>query len=363
MLLRAGADPNISEEIVYGYPEPLFLWTLTNEEPEITDLLLKYNADVNNVDNSGQTALHYCAMPRFDMVDLAKKLLATGADPNIQDESGQIPLFQALQGSNIEMVELLLEHSDLSLKDSYGGTALHAIEYYRNPVAAQFLTRLLELGLDKEADSQAISYEGNTVLCQTIMLFNYECLKICIDAGCNVNVRNSDGETTLQRLLRIYSSSEREERMAACEWLIDAGADVDLNTEGKSLVECAARYRYVPVVKKLLQANCPVRLKKTFFDPSYFMHVAVKEKAKDCAIFIFGDSSSTEDQLFFHDVSHQPDAMLDGESIGLSRPPISLYRLSRRVVRSLLPTGPAFIPALNGLPLPRNVQDFVALRP
>ena len=352
MLLRAGADTNISKG-----NQPLLLWTLSHKEREIGELLLKYNADVN-VNYCGQTALHYCAS--HSMIDLAKKLLATGADPNIQDESGQIPLFNALQGTNIEMVEMLLEHSDLSLKDSHGGTALHAIQYLQNPVAAQFLTRLLELGLDKEA----VSHHGYTVLFQTILLFNYECLKICIDAGCNVNVKDRDGETTLQRLLGTYSSRGIEERNAACEWLIDAGADVDLtNPGGESLVECAARYYYVPVVKKLLQVNCPVGLKKPFPGLKHFMHVALREKAKDCAVFLFADCCSTEDQLFFYDVSHRPDAMLDGESIGLSRPPISLYRLSRRVVRSLLPTGPAFLPALHGLPLPRNMQDFVALRP
>ena len=358
MLLRAGADPDISEGIGYGYPKPLLLWNLIYGDPAIRELLLLYNADVNNVDYSGQTALHYCAIGSFVMIDIAKRLLATGADPNIQDNEGKIPLFLALEGNKVGMVELLLEHSDLSLKDYCGGTALHAIQYLQNPVAAQFLTRLLELGLDKEA----VPHEGNTVLCETILLLNYECLKNCIEAGCNVNARNSHGETTLQRLLGIYCSGEREKTMAACEWLIDAGAEVDLNNPGgKSLVECAVLYRYVPVVKILLQVNCPVGMKKSFLDPCRFMHVAVKEKAKDCAVFIFGDSCSTEDQLFFYDISHRLGAMLDGESIGLSRPP--MYRLSRRVVRSLLPTGPAFLPALNGLPLPRNVQDFVALLP
>ena len=376
MLLIAGADPNISNG-----DEPLLLWTLHGTiktpgirecEIEIGELLLKYNADVNNVGNLGNTALHYCAnvsMVNCDdtsLIDLAKKLLATGADPNIQDYYGQIPLFLALQGRNIEMVEMLLEHSDLSLKDSYGRTALHAIEYTRNPVAAQFLTRLLELGLDKEA----VCHEERTVLCETIVASNYECLKICIDAGCNVNVRNSDGETILQCLLWIDNSNcaAMKEWMGVAELLIDGGADVE-ETDGISMVVCAAILNYVEVVKKLLQVNCTVRMNKPegtlkqYFDPCRFMRVALKEKAKDCGVFIFGDSCSTEDQHFFYDISHHPRAMLDGESIGLSRPPISLYRLSRRVVRSLLPTGPAFLPALNGLPLARSVQDFVALRP
>ena len=212
-------------------------------------------------------------------------------------------------------------------------------------------------------DIEAVYRVGNTLLCETTLWFNYECLKICIDAGCNVNVGNSDGETILQRLLQIVGSRGRKERNAACEWLIDAGAEVNLtNPRGRSLVECAARYYYVPVVKKLLQLNCTVTMAKSSCYCE-FMCVALKEKAKDCAVFIFGDSRSTEDQHFFYDLSHRPHAMLDGESIGLSRPPISLYRLSRLAVRSLLPTGPAFLPALNGLPLPRSVQDFVALRP
>ena len=366
-LLIAGADPNISKG-----NQPLLLWTLQRTfkdckirpEIETRELLLKYNADVNNVDGFGQNALHYCVlnalhfcvMHRVDMIDLVKKLLATGVDPNKQDDNGQIPLFFTLKGKNIKLVELLLECSDLSLKDRFGKTALHAIWYNRNHVAAQYLTRLLELGSDKEA----VCHKGNTVLCQTILSFNYECLKICIDAGCNVNVRNSNGETNLGHILSMYSPEKMEERMAACELLIDGGADLD---SGECLVELAAGQNFVPVVKKLLQANWPVRMTRSFHAILDFMGVALREKDKDCAVFIFGDSCSTVDQVFFYDVSHQPDAMLDGESIGLSRPPISLYRLSRRVVRSLLPTGPAFIPALHGLPLPRRVQDFVALRP
>ena len=59
-------------------------------------------------------------------------------------------------------MELLLKHSDTTLRDpETGASALHAICYGSNPLAPDYLKRLIEVGLVKEV----VCEDSGTVLC------------------------------------------------------------------------------------------------------------------------------------------------------------------------------------------------------
>lgn len=75
------------------------------------------------VDEYGRTPLHYAAAEsRRDEVE---KLLAAGADANVQDDHGWTPMHFAAQAVSAECTAALLRSgADTSLCDLYGNTAL-----------------------------------------------------------------------------------------------------------------------------------------------------------------------------------------------------------------------------------------------
>ena len=361
--MKGGADPDIVTSLEGA---PILHYSIRNKESKVVDLLLEHGADPTATDYDGYNALHVSA--RWGEVGITEKLLKAGLDPNAFHELDSNPLFEALGENNVEQVELLLKYCDTTVRCPHSGaSALHEICYNFSPLAPHYLKRLFELGLDKEV---VCDYEG-TVLCKTAQRFDYQCLQICIDAGCNLNAKNKKGETTLIQLLaddNIHVKNEpiiyAEKRKKSVEMLINAGADVDIpDPQGRTPLDWAMLNKNPTGVRQLLQANCRINITKDSSIASGFMAAAVSSGDEDCATFIFGDSCSTADQQFFYDLSHTPSAMVEGESIGLSKPPLPLSRLSRLVVRASLPRkGPAFLKDVDQLPIPRRLRDVVALR-
>lgn len=69
------------------------------------------DCDINEQEEeSGYTALHYCAQNQY--VDIAKLLIKKGAKVDVKDSYGNTPLFKAVFFSkgNTEMINLLLKN-------------------------------------------------------------------------------------------------------------------------------------------------------------------------------------------------------------------------------------------------------------
>jgi ankyrin repeat protein len=81
--LEMGADPNYMEERD-GW-RPIHYSSRWGNLP-MTLLLLKYGANIDGLTNSKETALHKCA--RWDRTDLAKRLVAMGANIHIKNSDG-----------------------------------------------------------------------------------------------------------------------------------------------------------------------------------------------------------------------------------------------------------------------------------
>lgn len=85
-------------------------------------LLQKHKAkcDINARDKLGRTALHHAAANGH--VDIAKVLLANGADVNARSNGNETPLIRACMYREIGMVDLLLKVPgiDVSLTDYVG---------------------------------------------------------------------------------------------------------------------------------------------------------------------------------------------------------------------------------------------------
>ena len=106
-LIQLGSDPN--SEI--AFPLHKYCSQVTSEPDKLIDLLLDRTENINRLDGSGKTALHY-ALGGFINMDLIRKLLEHGADITLEDSKGHSAYQVARISENIGLIELMLEYAD-----------------------------------------------------------------------------------------------------------------------------------------------------------------------------------------------------------------------------------------------------------
>ena len=74
--------------------------------------LIRLGADINQVDNNGNTPLHLAYN-----ADIAQLLLDYGANKYITNRMGQTPLDIAYKRGNAKMIEVIDNHNDLEIKE------------------------------------------------------------------------------------------------------------------------------------------------------------------------------------------------------------------------------------------------------
>ena len=112
-----------------------------------TEVLLKYDADVNAKSIDGWTPLHFAAQKNAvrnsAAAGVAKVLLKQRPDIKIDEKNnrGETPLYCAARDNEVEMVELLLKHgADVNAKQNSGLTPLR-VAMRNNAVEAADLLR------------------------------------------------------------------------------------------------------------------------------------------------------------------------------------------------------------------------------
>lgn len=121
-----------------------------NDRERVAELLAK-GAEVDSLDAAGWTPLMWSidmAQAWGEPLEVARLLLAAGADPNSAASSGETVLMRACERNNLDVLEALLAAGADPNRGGDGSTPLHRATY-QGFVAG--IRRLLAAGADPEA--------------------------------------------------------------------------------------------------------------------------------------------------------------------------------------------------------------------
>lgn len=202
----------------------LHLAAMKRDQPGNLEEVAAELASIVDAQNKwGRTALHYAAKGRWSM-SLAEELLKRGADPNVADDKGFTPIFEAVTSNNLRMVKVLAEAG---------------------------------------ADVDARAHDGNRPIISCWP--RGDLMKYLIERGADPNARmNTHDPTLLMRacsILMVMSLSAQDRQDAAdnVRYLIEHGADIHAQRHGESVVFYAVRHSMPEIVKVLIEAGAATR--------------------------------------------------------------------------------------------------------
>ena len=165
-LLKLGANPNL--KTIYE-TTPFWEVIFRLEDINLMSLMISYGAKIDYAPSDGVTLLHLAASNLN--IEIMRKLLENGADPNALDEKKQSPLHSVFQMENedekseksiVGAIEELVKHgANINVQDEKGKTPLHS----------------------------AIELNGHTIT------------KALSNLGSDPNIRDKNGKTALEMAL------------------------------------------------------------------------------------------------------------------------------------------------------------------
>jgi serine/threonine-protein phosphatase 6 regulatory ankyrin repeat subunit A len=255
-------------------PETLFRAVMAGDK-QVVVALLDGGVDVNAVNKNGRTALMLAADD--DQKLIARTLLENDATIDSTDADGLTALHTACSRGYLTLCILFVKYgANIEVKTLKGESPLHVAIRADRPHIVQWL-------VEHDCNLKAMGPDGSSILHLVITEANLGMLRILIDGGANVDIRDSTtGRTPLQVASALGNSpmasmlldhgaqpnilddaldsafliAAREGNEVMLKLLADRGADVNMKNSSKgnsALNEAAARPNSEGVVKALLE--------------------------------------------------------------------------------------------------------------
>ncbi len=234
---------------------------------ELARVLIDAGAEVDAVNARNRTPLQVAAyINSRKRYDVMKLLLESGADPNREDENGQTPVHRMLDLYHPRKAKLLLEFgakNDIFVASLIGDTQFIEAELKRDPslvrthdpsgntalgvAAAANQIEVVKLLLDAGAPVDIRDNYGDTPLAKAAMRGKVDVMRLLIDRGAAVNASNGFGGSPL--MSAAFFGSHR-----AVDLLLKKGAHPDIaRNTGKTALHMAAERDHDRVVTLLLE--------------------------------------------------------------------------------------------------------------
>lgn len=181
-LLEYGLNPNGKTGL--DGVSPLLISTSQGNE-DISDLLIKYRADVNQTDSLGITPL-FIATSNGD-VSLSKKLMIAGADLYKSDFYGQSAISAAGYSNNNEIFDLYLKTmlKDNEYQNQYDNLFFSSISANNMLFVKSFMDNVDNIDIRNN--------QGKSALHIAVENDNIEVIPLLLSKGLDVNARDKQG--------------------------------------------------------------------------------------------------------------------------------------------------------------------------
>lgn len=221
ILLNNGADPNYKNKNNVSIID----LSIGRGDPEILRLLISKGAfvpaDIFSKNAHG-----------IKNEEIFKILIKCGADINATDEHGNTPLMSIAHYAGVPVMEMWIKYgANTRISNKYGDSFLSAAVINDNPEATKLA---LKTGAGIYINTQA-EFTGETVLMNASFRGKQETVKLLIEHGANVNLKNHLGKTALMGAIP-YPEIVR--------MLLKHGADVNLTDRyGETALSLALKQR------------------------------------------------------------------------------------------------------------------------
>ncbi|KAG0548170.1 hypothetical protein BDA96_01G143600 [Sorghum bicolor] len=216
----------------------------------------------------GLTALSSAALD--GRLDTVRYLLDNGANPNLQDELGQVPLHCAAKYGHAEVTELLLSRGASVDLTYFHATPLHIAAVYGKASVMKIL-------LEHHADPNMVSEVLGTPLVATLHAttegleecISLKCVKVLVEAGADVN--STDPDTPL-----VVATTHG---LTDCiKYLLKAGANANIPNSccGAMPIETAASCGRRKHVEMLFPFTSPIQTVSKWSVDGIISHVKSK---------------------------------------------------------------------------------------
>ena len=216
MLLKAGADVNTRDKV----NNTALNKAAVSGRDKCVKMLIKEGADVNSANDYHITPLVSSIQKNRDKC--TDSLLEAAADVNTVDIYGRTALIYAAKNGRDEYVEVLIHMgADVNTASRYGNTALMCAA--ENDPDLSILSISQTEGADVKRNAMALE---RTSVNYSDLGLPVTALRLLLQAGAHVNIRDKDGRNALKRHI-VRNGYKSESRRHSQRLLLAAGETID----------------------------------------------------------------------------------------------------------------------------------------